>query len=242
MIEINLVPDIKQELIKAQLTRTRVITYSIIIGIISIATVAILSSYVYVGQSVRNNLADAKIKTDSDKLINIPNISKTLTIQNQLSKISELNNSKNINSRIFDVLGAIIPPYPNDVKISNLEIDSNMKTILIEGQADNGYSAVEVFRKTIEGAVFRYSDQNDGLFEIPLASDISTSDTSYGEDSSGRKVLRFTISFSYPSELFSPLSDRSSVAVIVNGNVTDSYRSIPIFVDRAKDIEAEGDN
>lgn len=239
MIEINLVPDVKQELLRAELIRARVIIASVAIGIISVAVVALLASYVFIGQTVRNNLVDDKIKISSAKLIEIPNISKTLTIQNQLSKITDLNNNKNINSRIFEVLGATIPPYPNDVKISTLEINTDTGTIDIEGQANNGYSSLEIFKKTIEGAVFRYSDQSDVVSEVALASNISTSDTSYGEDSTGVKVLRFTINFSYTPELFSPLSDKPSVAIIVNGNVTDSYRSIPVFVDRAKDIEGE---
>lgn len=40
MIEINLVPDVKQELIKAQRVRATVISFSIAIGLVSVAVVA----------------------------------------------------------------------------------------------------------------------------------------------------------------------------------------------------------
>ena len=238
MIEINLVPDVKQELIKAQRIRSTVIAASLLIGSISVAVVALLVMYIFTVQAVRGGLVDNAIKQGSDKLASVEDLSKVLTIQNQLTKISDLNSNKNIYSRIFDLLSSIIPPSPNDVQISNLKIDSTTDLITIEGQASNSYAAVEVFKKTIEGAKVRYIDSNNKAQEVTLASSISTSDTSYGEDSSGIKVLRFTISFVYAPELFSLASKNASVVITIKGNATDSYIDIPksIFADRAKDL------
>lgn len=238
MIEINLIPDIKQELIRAQRIRSTVITVSIFIGIASIAVVVLSALYVFGAQMVRNNLADDAIKQGGSTLANVTDLSKTLTIQNQLTKISALNNSKKIDSRIFDVLNAIIPPKPNDVQISTLTVDSASNTVTIDGQAQNSYAAVEVFKKTIDGAKFRYTDTSGVKQEIELASNISASNTSYGADSSGIKVLRFTLSFTYTPELFSPASKDASIAITVNGNVTDSFLGLPksIFTDRATDL------
>jgi len=238
MIEINLVPDIKQELIKAQRIRSTVIATSVIIGGISIGIVTLLAIYVFAIQTVRSNLADGAIKQGSEKLSSVEDLSKTLTIQNQLTKISDLNASKKIDSRIFDLLNAIIPPSPNNVKVSNLSMDSSTNVITIEGQASNSYAAVEVFKKTIEGAKIKYTDSDSNQKEVALASNISTSNTSYGEDNSGVKVLRFTISFTYAKEVFSPSSTNTSFVITTNGNATDSYLGVPksIFVDRAKDL------
>jgi Tfp pilus assembly protein PilN len=238
MIEINLVPDIKQELLRAQIIRARVIFGSVAIGIVSVAVVILLVIYVFTFQTVRSGLADASIEQGSDKLAAVTDLTKTLTIQNQLTKISVLNSDKKIDSRIFDVLNAIIPPSPNNIQISNLAINSSLELITIDGQAANSYAAVEIFKKTIEGAVLRYTDLNDAPQEVPLASDISTSNTSYGEDTTGAKVLRFTLSFVYAPELFSPASKGVSVAITIDGNVTDSYLGVPksIFADRATDI------
>jgi Tfp pilus assembly protein PilN len=238
MIEINLVPDVKQELIKAQRIRSTVIAASVLIGSISVAVVALLTMYIFTVQAVRGGLVDNAIKQGSDKLASVEDLSKVLTIQNQLTKISDLNSNKHIYSRIFDLLSSIIPPSPNDIQISNLKIDSTTELITIEGQASNSYAAVEVFKKTIEGAKVRYTDSNNKTQEVTLASSISTSNTSYGEDSSGAKVLRFTISFVYAPELFSVASKNASVIITTKGNATDSYIDIPksIFVDRAKDL------
>ncbi len=241
MIEINLIPDVKQELIKAQRIRAKVITVSIFIGLFSIGVVTLLAIYVFTVQTVRSAIADESIKTESSKLAGNEDLSKTLTIQNQLTKISDLNSSKKIDSRIFDLLNKIIPPEPNVVKISNLAINSNNGTISIEGQAENSYAAVELFRKTIEGSSIKFTNDAGEQQEVQVASNISISNTSYGEDTSGLKVLRFSMSFQYAEELFSPRSKDISIIITSSGNVTDSYLGIPksIFVDRAKDIVEE---
>lgn len=234
MIEINLVPDVKQELIKAQGVRARVIAGAIFVGIVSVAIVALLAFYVFAVQTARDFIANGQIESKSVDLASKKDLSKTLTIQNQLTKISALNDDKKIDSRIFNLLGAIIPPAPNNIQISDLTIDSAANTITINGQAANSYAAVEVFKKTISGAKVKYTDKTDG---VALASNISTSNTSYGEDSSGAKVLRFTLSFEYAPELFSPASKNATVVVSTQGNVTDSYLGIPknVFADRATD-------
>lgn len=238
MIEINLVPDVKQELIKAQRVRATVISFSILIGFATAGIVTLLAVYVFGFQTIRGGIADGAIKDEAAKLSSVEDLSKTLTIQNQLTKISDMHTNKKIDSRIFDVLNAIIPPAPNDVTISTLSLDSEAGTISIEGQAANSYAAVEVFKKTIEGAKVQFKvDDTDQ--EVVLASNVSTGDTSYGEDSSGAKVLRFTMVFNYAPELFAFTSRDLKVIISTNGNATDSYIGVPksIFVERASDID-----
>jgi Tfp pilus assembly protein PilN len=237
MIEINLVPDVKQELIRAQRVRSTVISVAILTGLVAGAVIVLLVLYVGGVQTLRGTIADAAISDNSKKLAAVEDLSKTLTIQNQLTKISSLHDSVKVDSRVFDVLLAIIPPAPNTVFISNLLVDASTDTITMEGQAPNSYAAVEVFRKTIEGA--KVSFKKDGTTsEVALASNVSTSDTSYGEDSSGARVLRFTLSFTYAKELLSTQSSDISITNSNSGNVTDSFIGVPtsIFVDRATDI------
>jgi Tfp pilus assembly protein PilN len=239
MIEINLIPDVKLELIKAQKIRAAVISISIILSIVAASAVAVLAIYIFTVQTVRINILDASIKKGSSQLQEVKDLSKTLTIQNQLTKIATLNDQKKISSRTFDVISAIIPPAPNNVQISNLVVDTSSKKITIEGQAQNSYAAVEVFKKTITGAKLKYTTASGEKKEVVLASNIDTSDTSYGEDSSGRKVLRFKLTFIYASELMASYNKEISISISNGGNATDSYLGVPqsIFVDKAKDIQ-----
>lgn len=235
MIEINLIPDVKQELLKAQRTRAAVISTSILVSIIAGGIVVVLALYVFGVQTVRSSLLDTQISDGNAKLSKVEDLSKILTIQNQLTKISQLNADKNVSSRVFDMLSAVTPPGANSVQFSQISVDTENSTIRLEGQT-NAYDSMEVFKKTLTSAIIEYAENGEQQ-NVPLASDISTTDVSYGEDASGKKVLRFVVSFSYPTELFSTAVNAPTFKLSVNGNVTDSYLGIPksLFTERAKD-------
>lgn len=240
MIEINLIPDVKQELIRAQRQRSTIISIALLTGIGAVGAVVLLALYVYGAQQVVSVLADNSIKNNNDVLSEHQDISKTLTIQNQLEKMPDVYAQKKLTSRVFDLLNAVIPPKPNDITISNLLVTTDEdRTIRIEGQAINSYRAVELFKKTIDAAEVTYVDQEGNKQTVELASEISTSDTSYGEDATGAKVLRFTMTFVYAEEMLSVASKDLKVAISTRGNVTDSYLGVPrsIFADRATDVE-----
>jgi hypothetical protein len=238
MIEINLIPDVKQELIRARMIRSAVVSGAIVTTIIAAAVVAMLAAYIFGVQTVRSAVADDQIKKGDTQLASVVDLSKILTIQNQLTKINALNDDKKINSRVFGVLQAIIPPAPNEVKVSSLTIDADTSTITFEGQTPT-YPSLEAFKKTIAAAHVRFNDDQDQQQDITLASDLSISNISYGEDASGAKVLRFNVAFTYAVELFSPMVVDPTIVLINGGNVTDSYLGIPksIFTDRAADSE-----
>jgi len=236
MIEINLIPDVKQELIRARLARSAVISGALIASVITLAIVAILAAYVYAVQTVRFIVADDAIKKGSSQLASVEDLSKMLTIQNQLTKMSALNDEKSIDSRVFDLLLAVIPPDPNSVKISKVIVNAADKNITLEGQTP-AYPALETFKKTIDAAYVRYNDSDNKQQQIVLATNVSISEISYGEDETGQKVVRFTVAFNYAKELLSPLVANPVIVLMDGGNVTDSYIGIPksIFTDRAVD-------
>ena len=238
MIEINLLPDVKRELLKAQRARATVISASIITSIIAVGLVVVLVLYIYGVQTARGYLLDQDITRESDKLSKVEDLSKILTIQNQLTKISEHNGQKNIDSRLFNVLSAVIPPSPNEVFISRVVVDSSLKSVRLEGHT-RSYDAMETFNKTLSSAVIEYTQNGEKSTDQKLASDISVSETSYGQDADGARVLRFTLTFTYNENLFSALVSDLTVKLSINGNVTDSYLGIPksIFAEKATDIE-----
>lgn len=250
MIEINLIPDVKQELIRAQRTRTAVISTAVIVSIASVGVVILLVAYVFGAQLLRQNFLNDQIKAKDAELSQIEDLSKILTIQNQLTKISELNDQKNINSRTFDLLQAITPVDDNgqatvqisDVSVANAitsEEGSTEGRITLQGQTAS-FSSMEVFKKTVESAIIEYNQDGEKT-SVKLASNIGTSEISYGADSQNNKVVRFTLSFGFAPELFSPTVESPIIKLSVNGNVTDSYLGIPksIFSERAKDLENE---
>lgn len=237
MIEINLVPDIKQELIRAQRVRATVISFSIIIGIGAAGVVVALCLWVFGVQTALGAVHDSAIKASSEEISKIDDLSNALTLQNQLTTLPGINESKIINSRLFSVLTTINPPAPNDIQITTATIDAESTTITIEGQAAGGFSALETFRKTI-GATNVALNLDGETQTMPLASDLADIDRSFGEDAEGNKVVRFTISFVYATDLFSPLAKNVRVQAPTKSNATDSFLGVPssLFTTKAADI------
>lgn len=238
MIEINLVPDVKQELIKAQRVRSSVISIAIVTGLASVGVVILLAIWVFAVQAGRGFLVDNTIKDESQKLSSVEDISNTLTIQNQLSELSAMHDGKHIDSRVFDMLTTINPEAPNTIKLTKTTLDTGSNTIVIEAQADNGFAALEVYKKTIGATKIEFV-KDEKKESIPLITTTSLGDQSYGEDSSGKKVLRFKLTLTYSDELFARNVQNAVIVAPSKKNVTDSFLGVPqsLFTVKADDVK-----
>lgn len=239
MIELNLIPDVKREFIRAQKMRAMVIIISVVASLAAVAVVILLALATFAAQGIADSLADNGIKDETTKLKNIPDLAKTLTVQNQVKEISKTHAGKSITSRIFNVLTATNPASPNDVRYSNVTIDSSAQTITIDAQTMGGYQALETYNKTLAATIFSFTNEDGGdeRQSATLASDITFTNVGYGRDSQGQRVLSFTVTFSFAPELFMPSSKNARLGgeECTNGNepgydctnVTDSYIGVP---------------
>lgn len=226
MIELNLIPDVKRELLRTKMIRNAVVSMAILIGMGSLAVVVVLG-LLFGGQLAAEALQDKGIADKNKSLSAVSDLDKTVTLQHQLRKISEQHGAKSINSRLIDAIGAINPPEPNAVRFSSVSLDPEKKTIKVEGSAKNGYIALEILKKTITNTHLVIGT-GESSQKIALAQDLMHGDTSFGEDTEGKKVLRFTFSFVYPDELFKNTRD----SLLIEGprgriDVTDSRLGIP---------------
>lgn len=243
MIEINLIPDVKREYLRAKAMRNAVVSMSVLVGI-GVVGLALILGLVFGGQLVAEGLQERTIKDEETKLRAIEDLDKVVVIQQQLGLIDAQHQSKNINSRLFDLMTAINPPEPNNVAISVLRLDAEEKTILVEGSAVNGYVALEVLKKTITNTYIQRQEDGEDV-RIPLAENIVTGETSFGENAEGRLVLRFRFTFTYPDELFTASNERVSL-VTPEGriDVTDSKLGVPesLFKQQADDVRDGGND
>lgn len=227
MIEINLIPDVKLELLKARRQRKMVISGAILLSIASGIIVALLCVYAFGVQTVADAIADGNVKSESAKLKKIPDLGKTLTIQNQLSQLSTMQSNKNVTSRLFDIISATVPEGKNAVGITRMAFSSDDGTITIEGQAQNGYEALEVFKKTIGQTTFQYDMDGKAQKPVKIATIITDGERSYGQAADGTQTLRFTISFTYAKELFQPKIQNGKVVGPDKQRATDSAEGVP---------------
>ena len=227
MIEINLLPNVKRELLKTRVMRNRVISISFLVGGASIAAVVVLA-LILGSQIAAEAVQNGVIKDRNDKLMAVEDLNKVVTIQHQLTKINEQHSRKKLNSRIFDVVTAVNPVAPNNVSFSDIKVNPGSKTITLEGSAVNGYSALETLKKTILNTKVQTTD-GDKSSEVSLTKEIKDGDTSFGENSEGKKVLQFSFSFEYAEELLEPANNGTVSVLTPTGkvDVTDSRQGIP---------------
>ena len=227
MIEIDLLPNVKRELLKTRAMRNRVISISFLVGGASIAAVVVLA-LILGSQIAAEAVQSGVIKDRNDKLMAVEDLNKVVTIQHQLTKINEQHSGKKINSRVFDVVTAVNPVAPNNVSFSDIKVNPGSKTITLEGSAVNGYSALETLKKTILNTKVQTTD-GDKSSEVSLTKEIKDGDTSFGENSEGKKVLQFSFSFEYAEELLAPANNGTVSVLTPTGkvDVTDSRQGIP---------------
>lgn len=227
MIEINLVPDVKQELIRANRVRASVISLSIIVALSAAGAVIVLSLYVFGAQALRSGLLDGSISDQYKKLQNVKDLDKALTVQQQVKSVADVYAATSVDSRLFDVLTTVVPA---GTSITSFTLDTTAKTVTIEGQTA-GYNNLDVLKKTILATKFVYQSKGDEATtpskSVPLATQVDDGDRNLGQDENGNQVLRFSISFAYPDELFSRNSISGQIVAPSVTNATDSKLDIP---------------
>ncbi|HET7320728.1 MAG TPA: PilN domain-containing protein [Candidatus Saccharimonadales bacterium] len=145
MIQFNLLPDVKLQYLKAERLRRVVISLSVLVTVASLALLLLLLS---ITGLQKKHLADltSDIKKDSSTLEKQPDLNKILTVQNQLSSLTGLHNSKPAVSRLFGYLSQVVP---TQVNANNLTIDFAQHTLTITGTTDS-LSSVNKFVDTLK--------------------------------------------------------------------------------------------
>lgn len=146
MIQFNLLPDVKQEFIKARRAKRTAITAATVIGGGALFVFIMLFLVVNVVQKKHLRDLDQDIKQYSQQLQATPDLNKILTIQNQLNSLPALHDDKIVASRLPQYLGKLTPAKAS---ISKLQIDFSAKTITITGTADS-LSTVNKYVDTIK--------------------------------------------------------------------------------------------
>lgn len=243
MIEINLIPSVKKELLKARMTRNIIISFSVLVGGGAIALVVVLG-LILGGQLAFEAISDGNIDKKAKELTSIEDVDKLVTVQNQLNKITSQHESKKINSRIFDVISAVNPGGTNAVSFSTITVDSESKTIKLEGSAVSGYSALEALKKTILNTKIKTSKEGSDDSEVALTSEIKDEEATFGDDANGKKVLQFSFTITYPDELLARITSDTKLAIITPTakiDVTDAKLGVPDGLFK-KNADKSGEN
>ncbi len=204
MIQLNLLPDVKLEYIKAQRARRLVLSVSILVAGVSVVILLLLLSAGGLQRKHMNDLA-RDIKSGSDTLQKKPQINRMLTVQNQLESLTQLHSGKPAAARLFAYLNQVTPA---DVNINDFSIDFAQKTISITGTSGN-LAKVNTYVDALKRAKFiagKQNGQNDQGH--PAFSNVVLSSFSLNTDTQiAGEAANYTINLAYDPAIFDITQD-----------------------------------
>jgi hypothetical protein len=195
MIQLNLLPDVKLQYVKAERTRGLVLSTAIII---TIASIALLILLLIVGGIQKKHINDVNkdIKTYTADLKKQPEITKILTVQNQLDSLTALHAKKPAATNLFSYLNNVTPI---EASITSFHIDFTTQTATITGTADS-LSSVNKYVDTLKFTKYTSGDETKAT---PAFKDVVLSSFSLDSGSKEPKTrASYTITLSYDPIIF----------------------------------------
>lgn len=158
--EINLVPDIKSEMIRMQKLRNVMFFACIMISVAAVSVMAILGS-IKGAQDITMASQDSHIKNLSEKIKDYEELPEFLTIQNQLKGIAAIEDRQKVLSRTMGFLSAMLDVGEDEIKTSELTVNLDTTTMSFDAQADAkkdsiDYRVLEAFIKRTNLMTFDY--------------------------------------------------------------------------------------
>lgn len=195
MIQLNLLPDVKLDYIKAERSRRLVLSISVLVALASIVLLILMLSVDGLQKKHLNDLTH-DITSESTKLQNEPQIDKILTVQNQLGSLTALHAQEPAAGRLFDYLNQVTPA---NVNITDLKVDFTQQTMTITGTADS-LSNVNKYIDTLKYTTFTSTSnpKSQPAFNNIVLSSFSLNNSSQAAN----QAANYTITLSYDKTIF----------------------------------------
>ena len=245
MIQLNLVPDVKMEFIKARRTYRVVLFSSIIVSIIALTGLTIYYVTVDVIQRHTLNSNISKIQDESTKISSSPNLNKIVTVQKSLESLPGLYAAS---PRASNLLPYLVDMASTGVSIASVDMDYKTGALTMAVETDNlidgniFYNQLKYATYTIVGTPSPIATQtpvftgltSTGLDDSGFAS--SGSSSTSGSCSEGH--ICFAIKATMATALFAQnvVANTNGIIAVPNENVTQSVCSQPktdCFVSKA---------
>jgi len=224
MLQLNLLPDVKLEYLKARRMKHKVYIGSLIAVGASVGILVILLSLVTIQ---KKNISDLTkdIKTEQKALEAVPDLAKILTIQNQLNTLPGLYNQRPVTSRLFTY---IQQTTPTPIKLTSVKVEYETSTMTIQGTAEN-LEQVNLFVDTLK---FTKYTVNDDTNEVNAFTEVTLS-----EFTRTATTTTFKITMKFDPAIFDASND---VTLVVPKTVTTrSQTELPTDIFAPNPTETE---
>jgi hypothetical protein len=236
MIQLNLLPDIKKEFINAQKTRALVMSVSIIVTLSAVGLSVLLFVYVTFLQQLQITLATNDIKSKEQQLNGVHDLSKYLTIQNQLAALPELHANKGIYSRLLSFLPVLNPNSPNNIALTRLQLATTDKSVIFTGTTAS-FESLNVFVDTLRNADVSYKDSNNQQQTSDMFGSVLVQNSNI-DKVNGKQAVSFTVLATYLDPVFDA-HNTDVTASIPNITTSQSVTGSPKLFDASGNKEGQ---
>jgi hypothetical protein len=205
MIQLNLLPDLKKDFIKSQKNKGLVISVSILTTLVALGLSGLFFVYVTFAQQIQIDLMTQDVQKKAKELSEVENVDKYLTIQNQLSSIEMLHNSKGVYSRLFDFFNVLNPSAPNNVTLVGAQLITADKSIVFNGTTAS-FESLNVFVDTLKNAQVTYqtADSTEPIEEL-MFDQVFVQNSGLGSGSN-KQLVAFTVRAVYRDAVFNAVN------------------------------------
>lgn len=230
MIQLNLLPDVKMQYIKARRRKRLILGASFIVSAFFLTLFILLFVYVRFAQQKHISDLSKDIGAKTAELQSKEDINKILTVQNQLNSLPGLHDQKMISSRLFDYLQQLTP---SDATISAVNMNFVDNKAIIEGNAKE-ISVVNKFTDTLKftGFIANEEDTEDLAQQCALGdieqksevineqglcwafSEVVLAEFSLSDDTNNISGVSYKIEFNFDKKIFANINPPEGMKAI----------------------------
>lgn len=197
MIEINLLPQVKKDYLKAEQMKHTVIVASVLLSVVALVLVGLMFAYVSIVQpqhqknvqeDIDSGLTDLKGKDDAVKIV---------TVQGALESLPGIEDQELATSRLFTYVAGFTP---RSVSYSNIKLNVDESILTLQGTAST-FEQANVLANNLKGATFSYVQSGSEDSATPF-SDVIFDGLSRSEQAQDAKNVSFQITLSFDSIIF----------------------------------------
>ncbi len=217
MIQLNLLPDVKQEYLKAKVNRRLIFLGSMIVIIASVVWSSALFTYVSVAQRKHISDLDKDVNVLTAQLQSVKDLERILTVQQQLESLPALHDKKPVIERLFRFMSQMTP---KQVGLTRIAFTAEGSKIEIEGSAPS-LADVNTFVDTIKFSTYTQKESTSEKRAFSKTDLKSVNKTDAG--------ATFVIQTEYDPTIFEFSSyalDQDGVALIVR-DITTTRSNLP---------------
>ncbi|MBP9738087.1 hypothetical protein KBD20_00190 [Candidatus Saccharibacteria bacterium] len=197
MIEINLLPTVKKDYLKAQQMKHTVIIAAVLTSIVAVVLLVLVFAYVQVVQPQHQKNVQEDIDSGVKALQEKNDAVKIVTVQGALEQLSPLQDKKKISSNIF---GYLTEFTPKGVTYGNIKLNMTDGTLGLQGSATSLEQA-NILANNLKSAKFTYT-KDDSTQTLTPFSEVIFEGLSKSDQATTAKNVSFQINFKVDPLLF----------------------------------------